>query len=117
MHGSPIVRIGARRQAGHDVGHEPRAVEVAEQQAGMRAHPVQGRRNPQATRHESTGPRRVNHKIRAQAVQHGVGDVDAIAVIDARRHGRADEMMVHIGTQPVVVGNMVGGTRRHEQSF
>ena len=65
--------------------------------------------------HKSPGSGRVHHEINPHVVQHAGRDLDAVAVLHPGCHGCADEMMVHVGPKPVIIGDVIVGTRGDEQ--
>ncbi len=115
VHRRPIVGVGAGRQPRHHVGEEAHAVEMAEQEAGVRVHPVQGRGDRKLVSHKATGSRGVHHELGSQRLQQ-VGRHDGpIAVLHTRRLCRAHKVMVHVGAEPVGVGEMVVRARGDQQ--
>ncbi len=117
VHCGPIVRVGADRQARDDVRHQASAVEVAEQEAGSRVHAVQSGRNSELAGKKAAWPRRVHDEVDSKLLEQVCCHLGAVAVFHPRRHRGAHEVMVHIGAQPVIVGDVVVWTRGDKQPF
>src|SRR5438093_4500956 len=59
----------------------------------------------------------VDHEVDAQGFEHVGRDLDPIAILDARCDRGAHEVVVHVGPEPVIVGDLIVGTRGDEQTF
>jgi len=90
---------------------------VAEQQTGIRVGAVQSRWYLELARHESAGPRGVDHEVGVQRLEHAGRYLDAVAILDARRYCGTHEVMVHVGAEPVVVGDVIVGARGNEETL
>ena len=60
-------------------------------------------------------PRRTPRKRHAIVVELGARQLDAIAIVHARRDRLAHEVMIHVRPHPVRVGDRIVGARRDEQ--
>src|SRR6185503_8924857 len=96
----------------------------------MRA--IESRGDRQLSREKSSGTGRVDHKAGAQrqdsalmpprehdrlTCEHGMCQLYLLTIIHPCRDGFANEVMIHIGTQPVGIGDCVVRARGDEQSF